>query len=134
MKKSKSVLIIDDDSEDQELVIEAFQKTSSGVSFKSLNNGPDALNYLVQGDRESVSLILLDLNMPVMSGMEVLSRLKNDKSLKQIPVIILTTSSHDNERLECYHNGANCFLTKPDDFDTMMTLTQSMYNLWLKCA
>lgn len=76
-------------------------------------------------------IILLDLNLPKKDGREVLKEIKEDKKLKCIPVVILTTSSAKEDIIKAYSNHANCYITKPVDFDQFLKVVQSIENFWL---
>ncbi len=76
-------------------------------------------------------LILLDLNLPIMDGREVLDKIKTDANLKRLPVVILTVSSADEEILNSYNLHANCFITKPISFDQFLKVVKSIEDFWL---
>ena len=120
----ENVLLIDDDVEDQEIFVEALEHASAGVKCITLGNAKDALNKLSSQDL-APDLIFLDLNMPVMSGVQFLTELKKDDSLKKIPVVILSTSSDKITIEQTKKLGAMEFITKPDTFDGMVFILKS---------
>lgn len=80
------------------------------------------------------NLILLDINMPRLNGLEVLDFIKKDEQLKKIPVIMLTTSSSDSDISACYEKSANCFITKPLDFGKFLNVVQAIESFWFNVA
>lgn len=129
--KELVILVAEDDAGHADLIIDGLK--SSGVQNEMvwLKNGEDAWNYLtgtgVIGTRDSTKthLLLLDINMPKMDGIEVLRRLKSHDELKEIPVIMLTTTDDPREVENCYKLGCNVYITKPVDFQKFAeTLTR----------
>ncbi|PZR36576.1 MAG: response regulator [Azospira oryzae] len=111
LEKTISVMYIDDDEEDIALFQEALVDIGSPISFQSFSNGFDALNYLEQ----AITLpdyLFLDVNMPRMSGKEILIHLKKDSKLKSIPVILFTTSNFEHEVKAFFREGASGFIHK----------------------
>ncbi|MGX5818936.1 response regulator [Chitinophaga lutea] len=106
-------LLVDDDMDDIFLFREVMQEIDPQVSVTSAGNGLEALQNLRSGDGSLPDIIFLDLNMPRMDGRECLTELKNDASLRHIPVIIYTTSSHSLDMAQARQNGALGFITKP---------------------
>lgn len=111
------VLLVDDSRSDQVIVERAFEEGRINCSIDIVENGKAALEYLQVIDMTSPALypdlILLDINMPVMDGKQTLQAIRADEKLKHLPVIMLTTSSHDRDVLESYQLGVNSYLTKP---------------------
>ncbi len=114
------ILIAEDDDGHAELIREQF--TEAGVNNKIIRfcNGLELINFITDAKSRPPEgvfyLILLDIRMPVVDGIEVLKRIKSDNDLKNIPVIMLTTTDDPNEIEECYKIGCNCYITKPVDF------------------
>lgn len=130
------LLLIEDDPEDVELTREVLQRCGFRTRLQVAANGNDALAYLYKnpdapgGGRPD--LILLDLNMPCMDGVELLRRIKTDDSLKSIPVIIFTTSSTEKDLKRCSELGADGFVTKPvglDQFDDVAKKIEALCEL-----
>ena len=117
------VLVAEDDEDDRFLIAEAFKCfTSKKVDF--VENGEELINYL-QRNKQNTSLILLDLNMPVMDGREALKIIHQDPDLSKIPIVVLTTSREEADQRFCKKNGAKVFLTKPSSFDDLIEMLQS---------
>jgi CheY-like chemotaxis protein len=113
----KTILLVDDDSEDQFLMREAFSDNGIGDSLRFANNGEAAIEFLDQLSPEELpALIVMDLNMPRMNGREALSFLKQHPSYHHIPVIIYSTSINDIERIKCKEIGAAAYIIKPTTF------------------
>jgi chemotaxis family two-component system response regulator Rcp1 len=129
-----NVLLVDDDRDDMELTIEALKDSKLFLHIDSLYDGEQALAFLKQqgkyADAPRPDLILLDLNLPRVSGRQVLEKIKADPDHKRIPVVILTTSSADRDVLETYNLGANCFVTKPVDLDQFVTVVGALKDFW----
>lgn len=138
MSDSIEILLVEDNPGDIRLTEEAFKEGNLNTNLNAVTDGVKALDYLYQkGDYTGAprpDLILLDLNLPKKDGREVLEIIKQDPSLKSIPVIVLTTSSSDFDISRCYDLLANCFITKPIDFDSFMDVILSIESYWLKLA
>lgn len=129
------ILIVDDNPGDVRLMREALKDGKVRNTLHAVPSGEEAVAYLTRqnghANAERPDLILLDLNLPGMSGQEVLEIVKQDDDLKKIPVVILTTSSHDEEILRTYRLHANCFVTKPVDFEKFVAVVQTLQEFWL---
>ena len=126
-----SVFIVDDDADDRESIRDAFLENKHQQDYVFMKNGEQLLDHLYKGDTtNSQSIILLDLNMPGKNGISILKEIKTNKTLQPIPVIILTTSSSEKDRDVSYESGANCFVTKPDSYQELIDLTDSIARLW----
>lgn len=116
MRKRHDVLLVEDDAVDAQTVVRAFKKLGIQNKIIRAENGEDALDLLTESDRQKPGLILLDLNMPKMSGLEFLKILKGNPDLKIIPVVVLTTSRDDGDKLQSFQNGVSGYMVKPVDF------------------
>ena len=126
-----SVFIVDDDADDRESIRDAFLENKHQQDYVFMKNGEQLLDHLNKGDTtNSQSIILLDLNMPGKNGISILREIKTNKTLQPIPVIILTTSSSEKDRDVSYESGANCFVTKPDSYQELIDITDSIARLW----
>lgn len=114
VKKTHTVLYADDDIDDQVWVEEACKAIDCSLEFQFVGNGKEVLNYLSRSGKEWPALIVLDLNMPEMDGRQTLQKIKSDTEYKEIPVVIVTTSSNKVDKEICSRLGANLYLTKPD--------------------
>lgn len=129
------ILLVEDNPGDVELTREAFSEGKVHNRLHVVGDGVEALNFLRQKGQYAQSpcpdIILLDLNLPKKSGLEVLAELKQDPHLKQIPVVILTTSQDEEDIVRSYYNHANCYITKPVDFERFMKVVRSLEDFWL---
>ncbi|RYY22632.1 MAG: response regulator [Chitinophagaceae bacterium] len=132
MKNQKNIIfIVDDDPDDRQIILDAFLENDFNIDYVFIENGDQLIETLNTSTPDQYpSLILLDLNMPGMMGLQVLKVLKNNKNWKPIPVVVLTTSTLDRDREASYEMGASCFLRKPVAFDDLTTMTTSIVNLW----
>ena len=128
------ILLVDDNEDDVILLREAFNDAKLANAIQSVPNGDAALAYLrKEGKYETVDepgLILLDINMPRKNGFEVLDEVKADKALCHIPIIVLTTSSRDEDVIKSYQKGACTFVRKPAAFDRLQEMVKHFSNYW----
>lgn len=128
------VLLVDDNPGDARLTRIAFEEGNMQIHLNVVEDGVEAMAFLrKQGKYAEVAhpdLVLLDLNLPKKSGTEVLAQIKADETLKRIPVVILTTSQADKDILEAYNLYANCYITKPVDFDQFVSIIKSIEDFW----
>jgi len=123
----RNILLIDDDEDDQEIFISALEELTDQVSCTPLDNAPDALKFLENGNHPDV--IFLDLNMPVMNGQQFLAIVKQTAALKEIPVVIFSTSSNAETIRQTHELGADGFITKPDNFRDLIRVLQDFLKL-----
>jgi CheY-like chemotaxis protein len=130
------ILLVEDNVGDVRLTCEVLKESKVRNNLIVASNGEEALACLrKQGKyRDSVrpDLILLDLNLPVMDGREVLARIKSDADLKRIPVVILTTSKAEEDILKSYNLHANCYVTKPVALEQFCAVVKSLEDFWLE--
>jgi len=130
------ILLIEDNLGDTRIAIEAFKESKSPVNINYVSDGIEALNFLKKRDKyenkPTPDLILLDLNLPKISGFEILSQIKSINNLKQIPVIIFTSSHSDEDIEKCYRLGANSFIAKPIDLDLFIDTIKVIGNYWFQ--
>lgn len=127
-----SVFIVDDDADDRESIRDAFMASKHHHEYHFIHNGDQLIEKLSGTNKNTnPSVILLDLNMPGKDGRDVLKEIKDNKKLQPIPIIVLTTSSSEKDREASYELGANCFITKPDSYRDLVTITDSIARLWL---
>ena len=126
-----SVFIVDDDTDDRESMRDAFLENEHQQDYTFMVSGDQLIMRLNEPDKKHPSLILLDLNMPGKGGIDVLREIKSSETLKSIPVIVVTTSASTKDRDKSYQLGANCFLTKPDSYQELLAITDSIARLWL---
>ncbi len=132
------VLLVEDSPGDVRLTQEAFHGVNPAVHLNVAANGVEALAFLrhegVYVDAPRPDLTLLDLNMPKMDGRQALALIKNDDTLKTIPIVILTTSESDRDIVETYQLHANCYLCKPVQLSAFENLVKSINDFWLTKA
>lgn len=132
------ILLVEDNLNDAELTIRALRKNNLANNLVHVQDGAEALDFIFcKGDyqnRNSMSkpkLILLDLKMPKIDGLEVLKVLKSDNETKHIPVVILTSSKEEKDLLESYKLGANSYIQKPVEFQKFMTAIVDIGFYWV---
>ncbi|MCB0561794.1 MAG: response regulator [Lewinellaceae bacterium] len=132
------ILLIEDNPGDVRLTQEAFKEGKKNITLEVATDGIEALRFLRKegpyAEKQIPDLILLDLNLPKWDGREVLKEIKNDPSLRRIPVIVLTTSNAGTDILNSYDLHANCFINKPIDFDNFFNIIHKIEEFWLSTA
>lgn len=129
MQKTFNVLIVDDDEDDQYLIRAAFEKDSNRYNLHFATDGTDVLED-IESPRFLPDLILLDLNMPIINGFEVLHHLKKSDLYRHVPVVILTTSENQIDIDRAYELGANSFITKPVNHQSLVDLAEQIRLYW----
>ena len=131
----KEVLLVEDSPGDVRLTQEAFCDANRSIRIHVASDGVEAMAFLKREGIHSYAprpdIILLDLNLPKMDGREVLAQIKADGSLKTIPTVILTTSEAETDIVKSYQLQANCYLTKPVQFDEFASLVKIINDFWL---
>ena len=134
--KPVEILLVEDNKGDVGLIEEVFEDAKIHNNLNVVEDGEEAVFYLHGNGKFSGSrrpdIILLDLNLPKKDGREVLREVKEDSSLKNIPVVVLTTSQAEKDILRAYNLYANAYVTKPLDFDQFITVVKSIANFWLE--
>ncbi|MHC4216191.1 MAG: response regulator [Planctomycetota bacterium] len=141
LNENVPILLVEDDDDDVRLTQRALEKGQITNPLYVVKDGDEAIEFLEhQGrytnpeDAPKPGIILLDLNMPRMNGKEVLKQIKKNESLRQIPVIILTTSELNSDIIQCYEEGANTFITKPVEFGDFLDAVITTGKYWLSIA
>jgi CheY-like chemotaxis protein len=128
------VLLIEDNPGDANLTKLALEESKICINLNVVQDGVEAIEYLRREDMYAAvtipDLILLDLNLPKKDGREVLADIKADRLLRRIPVVVLTTSQAEEDILKAYNLFANCYITKPVDFDRFVKIVQSIEEFW----
>ncbi|GAB7028276.1 response regulator [Geotalea toluenoxydans] len=128
------ILLVEDNPGDVELVREALGTGATRHILNVVRDGVQALNYLRRqgsyADRQLPDLVLLDLNLPRKGGREVLEEIKSDPDLKWIPIVVLTSSKAEEDILKSYSLHANCYVTKPVDFEQFMGVVKAIEDFW----
>jgi two-component system response regulator len=135
-KHTYVILLVEDNPGDVRLMREALQQSKNRAHHLNVvNDGEEAMVFLRQRSRDAnelcLDLILLDLNLPLKNGYEVLTELKQDPQLRHIPVVILTTSNSSEDILRTYNLGADFYLVKPANLEQFEGLVKSIEELWL---
>lgn len=129
------ILLVEDNPGDIRLTMEAFKEGKVNNRLNVVEDGEDALMFLRrEGKYENAprpDLVLLDLNLPRKDGRDVLVDIKNDEDLKRIPVVVLTTSKAEEDVLKMYDLHANCYITKPVDFEQFIQVIKTIEGFWL---
>ena len=129
------ILLVEHNEGDVRLTREALKEGRIRNRLHVVSNGEHALQFLRKEDEYAGAprpdLVLLDLNLPRLDGREVLAEIKTDPALKQIPVVVLTSSRAEKDLLSAYDQHANCFITKPVGFEEFMDVIRSIENFWL---
>jgi CheY-like chemotaxis protein len=125
------ILLVEDSVADVEMTLEALQDAKVANEVTVVRDGASAIALLMDAAQSKPDLVILDLNLPRMTGHEVLSRMRKDDRLRRIPVAVLTTSSAEADVAKTYDLGANCFLTKPVDIDQFVRVVHSIDDFWL---
>ncbi|MEA2873926.1 MAG: hypothetical protein QOH67_3902 [Hyphomicrobiales bacterium] len=132
---SIDVLLVEDSPGDVRLTQEAFRQANISIRLHVACDGVEAMAFLRREgtyvDEPRPDIVLLDLNLPRMDGREVLAHIKEDDSLKTIPIVILTTSDSEADIVQCYQLQANCYLSKPVQLDAFESLVKSINDFWL---
>ncbi len=136
--QKKTILLVEDNPDDVELTLLGLKKNNVVNDIVVAQDGAEALDYLFctgkYAERDAglmPVLILLDLKLPKMDGIEVLKRLRNDDRTKIIPVVVLTTSDEEKDLVQCYNGGANSYIRKPVDFVRFSEAVQQLKLYWL---
>jgi CheY-like chemotaxis protein len=130
------ILLVEDSAGDARLMREAFRACNESVRLQIATDGLEAMAFLRRegphADSQRPDLILLDLNMPRMSGLQVLAEVKADEALRSIPVVVLTTSEAEADIAASYHLQVNCYLIKPADLDEFEALVKGINDFWIQ--
>ncbi|HUT23144.1 MAG TPA: response regulator [Sumerlaeia bacterium] len=133
--KPIEILLVEDNPGDVRLTQEALRDAKVHNNLHVAGTGVDAVAFLKREGKFSSAprpdLILLDLNLPLKGGMEVLGEIKGDPDFRTIPVVILTTSQAETDIIKAYHLNANCYVTKPVGLDQFIEVVNSIENFWL---
>lgn len=134
--RTKSILYIEDSDEDFLSIKRAFRVLGFTDQLIRAESGNEAIKYLksIKDDKNKPKLILLDLNMPGIDGKEVIKEIKQDKILRKIPVIVLTTSGYEKDIEDCYEGGANSYIVKPFEFENLVKAMSSLKSFWVETS
>lgn len=138
MSMSKIILLVEDNASDEKLTLLAFRQCSVANEIVVKRDGAEALNYLMLGDGQAdrdpaglPAVILLDLKLPRVDGLEVLRRIRADERTRLLPVVVLTASNEDEDVIRSYELGANAYVRKPVSFAEFLTAAKTLGLFWL---
>ena len=136
--KEKTILLVEDNPDDEALTLRAFKKCNIANTVHVVRDGKEALDYLFcegsyadRNPEDSPSVILLDLKLPKIDGLEVLKRLRANPTTKLLPVVVLTTSNEERDIVSSYDLGANSYTTKPVNFESFIDAVSQLGIYWL---
>jgi two-component system response regulator len=136
--KDNFILLVEDNYDDELLTIRAFKKNNIRNELIVVHDGVEALDFLFRRDKYvnrtpsgTPEIVLLDIKLPKLNGIEVLKGIRNDKRTSLIPVIILTSSKEEDDLIQCYQNRANSYIRKPVDFNEFIHTVNSLGLYWL---
>jgi two-component system response regulator len=132
--KTPVILLVEDNPDDEALTLRAFKKSNVRNEVIVVRDGAEALAYLFPGDGGDTpypALVLLDLNLPKVGGLEVLHRIRADERTQLIPVVVLTSSKLEEDILDSYRNGANAYVRKPVKFSDFTEAVNALGVFWL---
>lgn len=130
--KEIHILLVEDNEGDIVLAREALEEARIKNRITVITDGEKALEYLFCNDNNrKPDLILLDMNLPKVNGLEVLAKIKADEALKIIPVVMLTTSTSEEDVLDAYRNYVNCYINKPIDLEEFIVVIKNIESFWL---
>ena len=136
--KSKIILLVEDNPDDEELTLRALRQAKIANDVVVARDGSEAIDYLQGRGRhagrdmsEMPAVILLDLKLPKLNGIEVLQRIRSDPGTRLIPTVILTSSSEDEDMLQSYASGANSYVRKPVDFSQFAQAVAQLGIYWM---
>jgi len=133
MARSRNILLVEDDTIDAMTVKRALQEINTENELVIVKNGEEALSFLLDSDNSIPFLILLDLNMPRMNGIEFLIQIKKHEKLMRIPVIVITTSSDERDKQRSYDCGAVGYFIKPVEYKKFVGIIERIIGYWTAC-
>jgi len=126
------ILLVEDNADDAELTIRALRKYNLANNLLHLHDGEEALNFLFSAENNTMpKIILLDIKMPKVDGIEVLRKIKSDPYRKIIPIVVLTSSKEERDIIESYKLGVNAYIVKPVEFDKFVKAVSEIGFFWL---
>jgi len=137
MSSAKTILLVDDSPDDVELTIRAFQRNGIANEVVVASDGEEALEYLFETGKfagrvgDNPGLVLLDLKLPKVMGLDVLKQIRGDQRTRRLPVVVLTSSNEEQDIIQAYELGANSFVRKPVDFARFVEATRQLGLYWL---
>ncbi len=132
MINCKTVLLVEDSDMDSELIQTAFDATGISIAVVRVRDGVEALEYLqnMPVTQNPIALVMLDIKLPRMNGIELLSRLKSEDETKSLPVVMFTSSRENRDLLQCYRAGANAYIVKPVEYQKLLEVVRYICCFW----
>jgi len=134
----QSILLVEDNDDDAELTVRAFSQAKIANALVRVSDGVEALDYLfargsysLRNTRNLPILVLLDLKLPRLDGIDVLKAIRAHEATRYLPVVMLTSSDHDRDRLAAYHNQVNSYVRKPVDYDQFVDAARQLGLYWV---
>ena len=132
-KEPVKIILAEDDKDDQEFFLEALDAANISSEVTTVENGEQLLSTLRDPDEPNPDIVFIDINMPVKGGKEALAEIKSDQKLKDIPAVMISTSSHPNDIEETFSKGANLYVQKPSSFTGFILILKKVFLLhWTK--
>jgi two-component system response regulator len=137
MNKEQVILLVEDNDDDAELTAMAFREAKIANPLLRVEDGVEALDYLFGRGKHAArnradlpAVVLLDLNLPRLGGLDVLAALRADEQSKHLPVVVLTSSTEEKDRMQAYHHHANSYVQKPVDYDQFVAAARQLGLYW----
>ena len=128
----KTILLVEDNADDEQLTLRAMRQSDVPNIIRVARDGAEALEYLFgEGSTKLPDLVLLDLKLPKVSGLEVLQRIRTSDITRTLPIVVLTSSDEERDIIESYNYGANSYVRKPVDFDEFIDAVRQLGLYWL---
>jgi two-component system response regulator len=131
MNSSKPILLVEDNPDDRDLTIMALRDANVANQIDLARDGEEALAYFADRSRPLPALVLLDLKLPKIMGLDVLKRLRAEERTRTVPVVVLTSSGEETDRQRSYLNGVNAYVRKPVGFDEFSDAVRELGRFWL---
>lgn len=130
MIAQKKVILAEDNMADVQLTKIAFEELAIPLEVIHVSDGQELIDYVNSQDLGDIALILLDLNMPRLGGIDVLKHFYQDETFKKLPIVVLSSSKHEADVITCYNYGANAYVCKPIDMDQFHKTITNIANFW----
>lgn len=125
------IMLVEDNPDDEELTLRALKKQNVANDIVVVRDGAEALDHLLSPDKPLPDLVLLDLNLPKVGGLQVLQRVRSEPRTQYLPVVVLTSSDEDRDLIDGYRLGANSYVRKPVDFNQFTDAVRNLGLYWL---